>query len=285
MLDPERQQQERKDLAETLRELRKAAGLSGERLAARCSMSQSKISRIERGNILPSVSEVQRILTALRIPDGVARGVVDLARTANVHYKSFRAYAQVGLWWAQDELKALAKSSTVVRQFLPAVPSSLLQSEEYARRILTPSVAGDVSRDIERTVAARLDAQQVLRDESRQFFFVMPEHAVRWRHADSRIMAGQCIYMAELAEQLTNVEVAVIPQTTKVLDVPLHTFVIYDERLVEIELFAGEVALRDPKDISFHLDIFKFFWEHALTGTDSTTFLRFIAGDFMRELD
>jgi transcriptional regulator with XRE-family HTH domain len=53
MLDPDRQQQERSDLAETLRALRKAAGLSGERLAARCAMSQSKISRIEQGKVLP----------------------------------------------------------------------------------------------------------------------------------------------------------------------------------------------------------------------------------------
>jgi len=53
--------------------------------------------------------------------------------------------------------------------------------------------------------------------------------------------------MAEVSARLPNVEVAIIPQATEVWDVPLHTFVIYDERMVEIELFAGEVVFRDPK--------------------------------------
>jgi len=45
-------------------------GLGGERLAARCGLSQSKISRIERGETLPSVLDVQRILSALDVPQG-----------------------------------------------------------------------------------------------------------------------------------------------------------------------------------------------------------------------
>jgi transcriptional regulator with XRE-family HTH domain len=285
MLEPDRQQRERQDLAEALRSLRKAAGLSGERLAARCTMSQSKISRIEQGKILPSVADVQRLLTALKGPDEVARELIDLARTANVHYKSFRAYAQVGLWRAQAEVKAMAEASTVVRQFLPAIPSGLLQTEGYARQVLTPAVPGDISHNVERTVAARMDSQQVLGDDSRRFLFLMPEHSVRWRRADPRIMAGQCAHMAEVAARLPNVEVAVIPQAAEVWDVPLHTFVIYDERMVEIELFAGEVVFRDPKDVAYHLSIFEFFWGHALTGDDATTLLLSIADDFMRELD
>src|SRR5690625_3746217 len=45
-----------------LRELRRTAGLSGERLARRCSMSQSKI---ETGRLAPALVDLDRILTAL----------------------------------------------------------------------------------------------------------------------------------------------------------------------------------------------------------------------------
>ncbi|MGH3516836.1 MAG: helix-turn-helix domain-containing protein [Haloechinothrix sp.] len=64
--------QSRSDLAGTLRKLRKAAGLSGERLAVRCAMSQSKISRIESGRAFPTVLDVDRILTALEVPGEIA---------------------------------------------------------------------------------------------------------------------------------------------------------------------------------------------------------------------
>jgi transcriptional regulator with XRE-family HTH domain len=284
MLDPDRQQQERKNLAETLRSLRKAAGLSGERLAARCAMSQSKISRIEQGKVLPSVVDVQQILAALNVPDDVANELTDLARTANVQYTSHRWAAQAGLWRLQVEIKRLVEASTVVRHFLPIMPSGLLQTEDYARAVYSRRVPGAVSRNVERAVAARLDSQQVLIDESRQFFFLTLESAVRWRYADPGVMAAQCAHLAEVSEQ-SNIEVAVIPRDVQIAAAPLHTFVLYDERMVKIELFSGGVVLRDPRDIAYHLGLFEFFREHALTGDDSTTFLRSIADDFMRELD
>ncbi|MGC9537143.1 helix-turn-helix domain-containing protein [Streptomyces sp. UG1] len=79
-IEPESQGRDRKDLAETLRSLRHASGLSGERLALRCNMSQTKISRIETGRTLPSVIDVERILKALAVPDEVADELLSLAR-------------------------------------------------------------------------------------------------------------------------------------------------------------------------------------------------------------
>lgn len=76
MLEPEQQTARRKSLAEVLKELRVAAGLSGDRLAVRCAMSQRKISRLETGKVLPSVIDVERILQALEVPEQVARGLI-----------------------------------------------------------------------------------------------------------------------------------------------------------------------------------------------------------------
>ncbi|MEV0409210.1 helix-turn-helix transcriptional regulator [Streptomyces sp. NPDC050448] len=56
------------ELASLLRDLRKRAGLSGDRLAARCNMSQSKVSRIENGRTRPSLVDVEQILRALDAP-------------------------------------------------------------------------------------------------------------------------------------------------------------------------------------------------------------------------
>lgn len=97
------EQHARSDLANTLRKLRKAAGLSGERLAVRCAMSQSKISRIESGKILPSVVDVERILTALDVPAEAAGELLALARHANVQHTSWRAVAEIGIWRKQED--------------------------------------------------------------------------------------------------------------------------------------------------------------------------------------
>lgn len=270
----------RTDLADTLRGLRKAAGLSGERLAVRCAMSQAKISRIERKKIIPTVVDVERILKALQVPPEHAQELIELARQANVEHTSWRAVAEIGLWRKQSELKALAESCTVQRLFLPAIPSGLIQIPDYARAALSPVVTTSPARDIEKAVQARLDRQTVLDDASRQFIFVLTEQAVRWRRISRQVIAQQCAHMAELSER-TNIEIAVIPQTAEVHGAALNTFVVYDDRLVIAELFSGEVVLRDPKDIAHHLDLFTFFYDRALTGGRARAFLLSARDEFM----
>jgi transcriptional regulator with XRE-family HTH domain len=281
-IEPETQARERKDLAEALRGLRRASNLSGERLALRCNMSQTKISRIETGRALPTVIDVERILKALAVPDEVANELLALARRANVDYASWRAYARVGLYHKQAELKALESSSRVMRHFLPAVPTGLLHVREYATETLSPTVDGDPVRDVARAVQARMDRQAILDDTSRSFWFLMTEQAVKWQRARAQTMAAQCAHMVEVNRK-PNVEMGIVPQGVQVPGTPMNIFVVYDDRLVTIELFSGEVALRDPRDISQHLNLFDLFWTRALTGDDASSFLEEAADGFMRQ--
>ncbi|QKW54518.1 helix-turn-helix domain-containing protein [Streptomyces buecherae] len=283
-MEPETQARERKDLAEALRGLRRASGLSGERLAVRCNMSQTKISRIETGRALPTVMDVERILTALNVPSEVADELLKLARRANVDYASWRAYARVGLYHKQAELRALESSSLVMRHFLPAIPTGLLHVREYATATLSRTVEGDPARDVTRAVDARMERQWVLDDASRSFFFLMTEQAVRWRRANCHVMAAQCSHMAEV-NQKPNVRLGIVPQTVEVSGTPMNVFVIYDDRLVTVELFSGEVVLRDPRDIIQHQNLFDLFWSNAITGDAATGFLLQVAEEFMRKRD
>lgn len=270
----------RTDLAGTLGKLRRAAGLSGERLAVRCAMSQAKISRIERGKTLPTVQDVERILRALDVPLNLASELMALARRANVEHTSGRALAELGLWRKQAELKALAESCEVQRLFLPAIPSGLLQVPEYARAALAPVVGSSPARDVDRAVQARLDRQSVLDDPARRFVFVLTEQAVRWRYAARSVIAEQCEHMARLSER-PNIDIAVIPLNAEIPNAPLNTFVVYDDRLVLAEVFSGEVSLTDPKDIAHHAELFDFFYKHALTGDRARSALLSARDDFM----
>lgn len=284
MLEPENRQ-DRKTLADTLRDLRRAAGLSGERLAARIAMSQSKISRIESGRVIPSVADVERILKGLEVVSSdVAEQVLSLARVANVEHASWRSVARSGMWRKQAEIKALTESSTEVRHFLPIVPSGLLQTSEYARHALTPVIEGNPARDIDRAVRARLDSQDALNDESRQFHFLLTEQAVRLKRAPAPVMVGQLRHMAEVAER-PNVDLAILPSSTVVGASPLNVFVAYDDRLVVVELFSGEVVLRDYRDVSYHLNVFEYFRSRAVAGDDARAMLEKVASEFMRTRD
>ncbi len=247
-------------------------------------MSQTKISRIETGRALPSVIDVARILKALEVPDEVADELLNLARRANVDYASWRAYARIGLHHKQAELKALEGSSRVTRHFLPAIPTGLLHVREYAVETLSPTVAGDPTRDVARAVQARMDRQAVLDDTSHAFWFLMTEQAVRWQRVSTEAMAAQCAHMAEVNRR-PNIQLGIVPHGVHVPGTPMNIFVVYDDRLVTVELFSGEVVLRDPKDISQHLSLFDFFWSHALTGDSASAFLEDAAGEFRRQRD
>lgn len=271
---------ERPDLADTLRKLREAAGLSGERLAARCAMSQAKISRIERRRTIPTVMDVERILKALDVPLNLAGELLTLARRANVEHTSLRALAEIGLWRRQAELKAITESCTTQREFLPAIPSDLLQTAEYARSVLTPVIDSSPDRNIEKTVMARIDGQTVLDEVGRTFTFVLTEQAVRWRRASRPVMAAQCEHMADLSQR-PNIEIAVISLVAEVRKAPLNTFVVYDDRLVLTENFSGDVVLRDPKDITHHLELFEYFYSRALTGDRARALLLSVRDEFM----
>ncbi|MFF0969706.1 helix-turn-helix domain-containing protein [Streptomyces sp. NPDC003703] len=78
------------ELASLLRDLRRQAGLSGERLAARCNMSQSKVSRIENGRTRPSLIDVEQTLRALDAPPALVAEVSALARMANTEWRNLR---------------------------------------------------------------------------------------------------------------------------------------------------------------------------------------------------
>lgn len=135
------------ELASLLRDLRKRAGLSGDRLASRCNMSQSKVSRIENGRTRPSLVDVEQILRALDAPPGLVAEVSALARMANTEWRNLRELRRKGLGTRQAELKSLEASSTQMRYFLLSMVTGLLATPEYVRASLAHSTS-DTSKAV-----------------------------------------------------------------------------------------------------------------------------------------
>ncbi len=67
-------------------------------------------------------------------------------------------------------------------------------------------------------------------------------------------MAVQIDRLVSLSQQ-SNIRIGVLPLSAQVRDGAYHTFVTYDRRLVTIELFTGQLVLRDPKDIDHYTSV------------------------------
>jgi transcriptional regulator with XRE-family HTH domain len=258
MLELEVLGRDKDGLAAAIRELRKHAGLTGERLGARCAMSQSKISKIETGRIIPSVVDVERILQALDAPPEVLAEITALARLANTEFQDVRSLLRKGLEKKQAELSSLEAATTDFRFFLPAMMAALISTPEYIQASLA-HVRGGVAK----TVARKIERQAVLHDTAKTFSFVLTESAVRWPICSPAIMAEQLDHLAALST-LPNVRLGIIPVLASPLRGPLNTFTVYDERLVTAETFTGAVVMRDPHDVALHLDLFARFEDAAI---------------------
>ena len=263
MLEPEQLGQHRNDLAHALRSMRQESGLTGERLAARCNMSQSKVSKIETGKILPSVLDVELMLRALQAPADLIGDIVALARLANTEFQDIRSLLRKGLDRKQHELTGLEAAATQLRYFLPAMITSLISTPEYIRASLA-HLPGDASK----AIAKKLERQEILYDETRIFTFVLTESAIRWALCPPRIMAIQVDRLISLS-RLPNVHLGVLPAGGQVPRGPLNTFTIYDDRIVTAETFGGAIIMRDPRDVAFHLRLFELFTGYAQFGDDA----------------
>lgn len=68
-----------KQLAQLLRQIRADAQMSGRELARRSYISQAKISRIESGEVTPSLADIESVIRALNVTDDLASTLRDLA--------------------------------------------------------------------------------------------------------------------------------------------------------------------------------------------------------------
>lgn len=281
MLDPAKIDFDRADLAKTLRRLRKAARLSGERLAARVHMSQSKISRIENGKHIPSIADVQHILKALDVGPDEARELLVLAKVANTAYESRRAGRSRGSTRWQRDLTALIEQSSHMRYLLPAMPPGSLQTRDYIRSNVYSPLSKFGDNEKARLVEAKVAQYDLLLLPDKRSTFLFTEAAVRNRMLPSAGMAAQVDHLIS-ASRLSSVEIEVLPLSATMTKVPLNIFMIYDERLVVVETHGGVIVLRDSADIAEHLELFEYFQQHTLKDDECRDFLHDIAEEFRR---
>jgi transcriptional regulator with XRE-family HTH domain len=248
-------------LGGTLARFRRAMGLTGQELASRAGMSQPKISKIETGAVRPTPRDVERIGRALEIPAETVRRMAEQAEGLHNRMTDWRIQYG-GLAGVQREVERIERASTVFRVFQPAIFGGLLQTTEYARAVLSnvqrsksQGNGGEPGETVPEAVSARIQRQEVLANKQKRFTFLMPETVLQHLVCRASDMAAQIQRIREISRQ-PNVSVKIIEATVHLAYPPYHSFSLWDDRMVLIDLFNTVLTSRGRSDVRLYSRVF-----------------------------
>jgi transcriptional regulator with XRE-family HTH domain len=246
-------------------------------LARRLGMSQSKVSKIETGALMPSVTDVEAWADACSAAADVRGALLDRVDALQTETRSWRSVHRPSFRRRQDEIRKIEDRARAIRLFQPSVVPGLLQTAEYARHILQlADMSG--SGDVRDAVAARIARQASLYDQAKQFTFVITEGALRWQLCPPDVLLAQLHHISSLST-LSNVRIGIIPWSAPVAARQTTMFCLFDEELVYIETMTAELTMRDRRDIEFYLAAFSRLAEAATFDDAARALLARIAAD------
>jgi Predicted transcriptional regulator with C-terminal CBS domains len=254
-----------------LQRIRTVAGISGRDMGARLGITQATISRIERGETLPPIPIVRGWLDAAAKEQAERERLLDLAEA--VHAET-RGWAELldNTGHTQQEALAAERAVARVRSFQPTVIPGLLQTPEYARAIL----AIGRTRDVAAALATRIERQQVLYEEGRQFHYLIAEPVLHWPVGGPAILAAQRDRLVSLM-RLPTVHIGIIPTTTAVA-AAWNNFILWEPTegrpYVTTELIHGAQEIHDTDRIELYETLWKQLSDIALTGDDAASAIR-----------
>lgn len=256
-----------------LRDLRNRAGWTGHQLARRVGMSQAKISRIENGVGHVAPDDVETLARALGAPDAVVMRLVRQAERSQDRMTDWRSSSGV-VADLQRDVEVLESATRVFRVFQPAVVPGLLQTSEYARAVLSANHAvrtGVVEEGgagtVPEAVSARVHRQVALADPAKEFFFVITEAVLGNRFGRPDHMPAQIERLREVAQQ-DNVHLAVIPSDAPLRIPPMHGFVLFDDRVVTVDIFNTLLRTEGESDLRMYRHTFETLAEGATADVD-----------------
>lgn len=246
----------RSELSRMLAKLRDDAQLSGA-AAARLvgdGFSQSKISRWESGQMVPSPEDVAHYAAGLGASETIRARLIALARDAHASHRAATP-ARIALSRTpayQARVGRIEADSDHVSTFHPVVIPGLLQRASYMRAMFETETQDQEL--IERTVRARQERQQLLEDESHRFTMIIHVGTLAWCAGSSAVMVEQLEHLIAVNKR-PNVRIGVIPWGVPAVALPPSGFDIYDERLVIVGELAGAAHITDPRDIRAYLEL------------------------------
>ncbi len=264
--------QAREALGHRLREVRRDAGLTGRELAVLAGWHSSKVSKIEYGKQTPTEEDIRVWCRHGGVPDQADELVV-AARDIEATYVEWRRRLRTGTKARQEKSIAVEGETTLFRWYEPVLIPGLLHTAEYAAAVLRRVVEFyEVPDDVAAGVAARMERQQILYGAGRRFHFVVAQQALRTMVGDHDVMVGQLDRLLTVMS-LARVRLGVIPANAA-YRVPSNQFIIFDERLVQVEAVSAEISVTQPREIALYVRAFAELAKAARYGPEARELVR-----------
>lgn len=256
-------------VAQRLHELRADAGITGGELASRCGWTHPKTSRIENARTPPTPKDIRLWCRACGADDQAA-DIVAQSREAEAQYVEWRRKVRTGLKRLQDSYVQLYRSTKLFRIYSPTLVPGLLQTEGYARALLSTNARLlDIPDDAEEAAVARLERSQIIHEPGRRFVMLIEEAVLYHQLGDGDAMAAQLGYLLT-AGALPSVALGIIPSATpERLLWPPELFHMYDDTLVSVELLSARVRVTQPSEIALYLKAFEELRGMAVYGAEA----------------
>ncbi|MFB9830677.1 helix-turn-helix domain-containing protein [Actinoallomurus acaciae] len=254
-------------MATRLRALRAQAGLSGKQLADAHDWQQSKVSRIENGRQMPSVTDIEAWARTCNAESEI-ESLLQQRREARIAHATFQSRMRKGQARVQESYNELVSSPNTIRHFETAYVPDLLQVPDYARSVLTEMVSlhGLKRDDVDAAVQTRMQRQRMLYDSDKNFEFLLAEPVLRWLICPPAVMRSQ-LDRLQTVIGLERVRFGIVPMGVELSTTPQNSFQIYagDNTVVAVETFIGETFHRDDEAAAYSKALDR-MWEEAVTG-------------------
>ncbi|MQA08435.1 MAG: helix-turn-helix domain-containing protein [Pseudonocardiaceae bacterium] len=269
-------------LGDQLRQLRKAAKITGKVLAQSAGWQPSKLSRLENGQQLISEQDLATWCEVLGLSKEDTAALHDEVRGIRLDQARWRNRTGTGHEVLQQTFGEAEQAATHVRNFETGLVPGLVQTPDYARAVFTAfSRLSGAPDDADDAVRARLQRQTILYDSSKHIELLMTEAALRHSVATPEVMIGQLDRLQSLLE-LSNVRLGILPLDLQLPAPVMHGFWMLDD-LVTIEVTNTEIATREPGDVKLFSDMLAALWKVAAEGDEAQAVLRRVA-DELRSL-
>lgn len=271
-------------LGTLLRQLRKAARLSGPVLARQLGVSQSHLSRVELGEATATTELVDRWTKVTGAGTADRQAATELAEAVAAEFVSWREAVASGLVKLQREaLEAEAAAATRIA-YVPGLIPGLMQTPDYATHL----VAGDHPDrdDVAEAVAMRMQRQVILYSRDKALRWVVGEAGLRWRMGPPEVMAAQLDRLAALAAE-PQLDLRVLPFERTAPVWHDHGFTILADRddgepdLVNLELLTGTINVTDPKEVAQYRAAYQRLAELSLRGEEAVALIRRVRSELL----
>jgi transcriptional regulator with XRE-family HTH domain len=271
----------RRRLAAELRTLREAARFTCEDVAEHLECSASKISRVETGRVSVSPRDVRDMLELYGVDAQRRDSLVQLARESR----------QKGWWHAYSDTVqssfatyvGLEDAAAEIRAYEVNLIPGLLQTEDYARAVISAGNLTGTQDDVERRVALRMARQPALfGSDPPQLWAVLDEGVLHRTVGGRGMMRLQLDHMLDLAS-VPNVAVQVIPFGAGAHPGMGKPFVILafpereDPDVVYLEDLTSTLYLEDVDEIDRYNMLFNHLRATALSFEDSAGLITAVA--------